>query len=64
MLLKGMNGSKKVKDIFIDQKIPAQLRKTWPLVTDNSGRVLWLIGLKKGGTCTGGAFWYVASIAI
>ncbi len=53
ILLKGMNGSKKVKDIFIDQKIPAQLRKTWPLVTDNSGRVLWLIGLKKGGTCTG-----------
>lgn len=53
MRLRGMNGSKKVKDIFIDQKIPARLRQTWPLVTDSRGEILWLIGLKKGGECTG-----------
>ncbi|MFG6150756.1 tRNA lysidine(34) synthetase TilS [Halobacillus sp. B23F22_1] len=52
MILRGMNGSKKVKDIFIDQKIPAQLRDTWPLVTDQDGQVLWLVGLKKGEGCT------------
>jgi tRNA(Ile)-lysidine synthase len=52
MRLRGMNGSKKVKDIFIDQKIPAQLRDTWPLVTDRTGEILWLVGLKKGGECT------------
>ncbi len=53
MILRGMNGSKKVKDIFIDEKIPAQLRDTWPLVTDQEGRILWLAGLKKGEGCTG-----------
>ncbi|SFK39845.1 tRNA(Ile)-lysidine synthase [Halobacillus dabanensis] len=47
--VRGMNGSKKVKDIFIDQKIPARLRDTWPIVTDQSGEVLWVVGLKKGG---------------
>ncbi|WP_173917998.1 tRNA lysidine(34) synthetase TilS [Halobacillus sp. Marseille-Q1614] len=50
--LRGMNGSKKVKDIFIDQKIPAQERDTWPLVTDLDGQVLWLVGLRKGEGCT------------
>ncbi|MCP3029678.1 tRNA lysidine(34) synthetase TilS [Halobacillus sp. A5] len=52
MILRGMNGSKKVKDIFIDQKIPAQLRGTWPVVTDHDGQILWLVGLKKGEGCT------------
>ncbi|WP_082235810.1 tRNA lysidine(34) synthetase TilS [Halobacillus massiliensis] len=50
--LRGMNGSKKVKDIFIDQKIPAKERDTWPLVTDHDGQVLWLVGLRKGEGCT------------
>jgi tRNA(Ile)-lysidine synthase len=45
--LRGMKGSKKVKDIFIDQKIPARLRNTWPVVTDEDGKLLWVIGLKK-----------------
>lgn len=49
MRLRGMNGSKKSKRYFIDQKIPAHLRKTWPLVTDSSGEILWLVGLKKSG---------------
>ncbi|MCA0972699.1 tRNA lysidine(34) synthetase TilS [Halobacillus litoralis] len=47
--LRGMKGSKKVKDIFIDQKIPAAKRDTWPLVTDSQGKILWLVGLKKCG---------------
>ncbi|WP_254853957.1 tRNA lysidine(34) synthetase TilS [Halobacillus salinus] len=51
MRLRGMKGSKKVKDIFIDQKIPAKMRDTWPIVTDSRGEILWLIGLKKGGFC-------------
>ncbi|QAS52719.1 tRNA lysidine(34) synthetase TilS [Halobacillus litoralis] len=49
MRLKGMRGSKKVKDIFIDQKVPARLRDTWPIVTDQTGEILWVVGLKKGG---------------
>ncbi|WP_286182669.1 tRNA lysidine(34) synthetase TilS [Bacillus sp. ISL-55] len=45
--LKGMTGSKKVKDIFIDMKIPLAKRDEWPIVTDREGRILWLPGLKK-----------------
>jgi tRNA(Ile)-lysidine synthase len=47
MTLKGMNGSRKLKDIFIDQKIPVHKRDTWPVITDKDGGVLWLPGLKK-----------------
>ncbi|WP_386064145.1 tRNA lysidine(34) synthetase TilS [Thalassobacillus hwangdonensis] len=47
MSCKGMEGSKKIKDIFIDQKVPADKRDTWPIVTDHTGRILWLVGLKK-----------------
>ncbi|MBM6616089.1 tRNA lysidine(34) synthetase TilS [Bacillus suaedaesalsae] len=45
--LKGMNGSRKLKDIFIDAKIPIHNRDSWPVVEDSEGRVLWLPGLKK-----------------
>jgi tRNA(Ile)-lysidine synthase len=47
MTLKGMSGTKKVKDIFIDHKIPLHERDTWPVVTDQHGGILWLPGLKK-----------------
>jgi tRNA(Ile)-lysidine synthase len=47
MSWKGLNGSKKLKDIFIDAKIPLQDRNSWPIVTDNNGDILWLVGLKK-----------------
>lgn len=47
MTLKGMNGSKKVKDIFIDKKIPLHRRNIWPIVEDDRGEILWLPGLKK-----------------
>ena len=47
MSLKGMSGTKKVKDIFIDLKVPLQERETWPVVTDQEGCILWLPGLKK-----------------
>lgn len=45
--VKGLNGSKKVKDIFIDKKISLSKRDLWPIVLDSSGRVLWIPGLKK-----------------
>lgn len=48
MSWKGLNGSKKIKDIFIDAKIPKDERDAWPIVTDNHGQILWLVGLKKG----------------
>lgn len=45
----GLNGSKKVKDVFIDEKIPRRDRDGWPLLVNAKGEVLWMMGLKKGG---------------
>lgn len=47
MTLKGMKGSKKIKDIFIDEKIPRDQRDTWPIVEEANGNILWLPMLKK-----------------
>jgi tRNA(Ile)-lysidine synthase len=47
MGVKGMKGTKKVKDIFIDAKIPLAKRDTWPIIEDGLGRIIWLPGLKK-----------------
>jgi tRNA(Ile)-lysidine synthase len=48
MSWKGLSGSKKLKDILIDAKIPLSERDSWPVVTDDQGEILWLVGLKKG----------------
>ncbi|WP_338779288.1 tRNA lysidine(34) synthetase TilS [Metabacillus sp. FJAT-52054] len=45
--LKGMNGTKKVKDIFIDKKIAIEARNQWPVLEDANGTILWLPGLTK-----------------
>ena len=45
--VKGMLGSKKINDIFIDSKIPSKEREMWPIVTDSNGVIVWLPGLKK-----------------
>ncbi len=41
----GMKGEKKVKDFFIDEKIPRYLRKLFPLFVIN-GRIAWIGGLR------------------
>lgn len=43
----GMRGNKKIKDIFINEKIPMSKRNEWPVVTDSKDVILWLPGLKK-----------------
>lgn len=42
-----LKGSKKVKDIFIDQKVNISDRKNYPVVVDSIGNILWIPGLKK-----------------
>ncbi|HLO10645.1 MAG TPA: tRNA lysidine(34) synthetase TilS [Pseudoneobacillus sp.] len=44
---KGMSGTKKIKDIFMDEKIPQEFREDWPIVTDSTGSILWIPQLKK-----------------
>ncbi len=41
----GMKGSKKVKDFFIDLKLPSTERATTPILT-SGGRIIWLCGLR------------------
>lgn len=45
--VKGMLGSKKINDIFIDEKISTNERDLWPVVVDSDGIIVWLPGLKK-----------------
>lgn len=45
--LYGTNGTKKVKDIFIEKKMPQEKRDTYPLIVDNSDNILWIPNIKK-----------------
>lgn len=45
--VKGMNGHKKVNDIFIDSKISSKDRNVWPIVCDALDNIVWMPGLKK-----------------
>jgi tRNA(Ile)-lysidine synthase len=47
MQVSGLNGSKKVKDMFIDGKIPPSVRERVPVITDASGELLWLAGVRR-----------------
>ncbi|NLP53037.1 tRNA lysidine(34) synthetase TilS [Bacillus sp. RO1] len=47
MKLKGTNGSKKIKSIFIEGKIPLQQREIWPLIVDANHEILWIPMLKR-----------------
>ena len=47
MTVKNMLGTKKVNDIFIDSKVPKKLRDSYPIVTDSTGEIIWIPGLKK-----------------
>ena len=41
----GMGGkTKKIQDIFVDAKLPAKLRATWPMVAGDQG-VIWIPGI-------------------
>ena len=47
ILVKNMNGSKKVSRIFIDEKVSKDLRKGYPILCDSNGTILWIPGVKK-----------------
>jgi len=47
MTYKGLKGSKKVKDIFIDDKVPLKKRDKTYILSDSNNHILWLIGLRK-----------------
>ena len=40
-------GKKKIKDIFIECKIPIDQRDNYPIVVDSDDNIIWVPGLKK-----------------
>ena len=47
MYVKGMIGKKKIKDIFINEKISIIDRRKWAVIIDSNDNIVWLPGLKK-----------------
>ena len=45
--LLGLNKRKKIKDIFINEKIEIEKRKNYPIVVDSLNNILWVPGIKK-----------------
>ena len=45
--IKNLKGHKKVKDIFIDEKVSLAKRSDIPLVFDSNNELIWIPGLKK-----------------
>ncbi len=43
----GMKGHMKLKDYFINEKIPAKIRKTLPLLTDEKDNIIWVTGIRR-----------------
>ncbi len=41
------SGHRRIKNIFIDNKIPLDERDKWPIVVDASDQILWIPGIKK-----------------
>ncbi|MDF2715440.1 MAG: tilS [Paenibacillus sp.] len=48
----GLKGTKKVKDMFIDEKMPPAARSRVPLVLDAAGRILWIPGVRRSRHAT------------
>lgn len=59
MSWKGLKGSKKIKDIFIDEKVHRKERDKWPIVADHNGQILWLVGLRKHNPMTTASTTYI-----
>ena len=43
----GLNGTKKIKEIFIEEKIPISERNTYPMLVDSNNKILWIPNIKK-----------------
>lgn len=51
LLVKNLNGSKKVKEIFNENKIPRAKRDSYPVIIDSDNNIIWIPGLKKSKFC-------------
>lgn len=51
IILKGANYPKKVKEIFIENKLSINERKAYPLLVDSQDNILWIPNIKKSKFC-------------
>lgn len=47
IVVKGLQGHQKIKDVFINSKIPKTSRDTYPILVDANDTILWIPNLKK-----------------
>lgn len=43
----GMKGTKKIKKLFIEEKVPLKLRDQYPIIISSEGQILWIPGVKR-----------------
>ena len=51
IILKGSNNKKKIKEIFIEKKLPTHTRNTYPILVDSDDNILWIPNIKKSNFC-------------
>ena len=47
IILKSSNNRKKIKEIFIENKLPLSKRNIYPLLTDSNDNIIWIPNMKK-----------------
>ena len=47
MKLPDGSGTSKLKELFINMKVPKNLRHIWPIVVDQQGAIIWVPGLRR-----------------
>lgn len=51
IMLKGSNNRKKIKEIFIEKKLPLKKRNNYPLLVDSNNNIIWIPNIKKSKFC-------------
>lgn len=51
IILKGSNNRKKIKEIFIEKKLPLKKRNNYPLLVDSNNNIIWIPNIKKSKFC-------------
>ena len=51
IILKGSNSKKKIKDIFIEKKLPKRIRNNYPILVDSKDNIIWIPNIKKSKFC-------------
>ncbi len=51
IILKTSNFHKKIKEIFIEKKLPKNKRTSYPLLVDSNDNIIWIPNMKKSKFC-------------